>query len=74
MDLITISLLVLGILMLVGWGAVAYAARPVPGVVVERVSPSPLISFIGIIGLILLVAFGVLLLTGWRFGLQITPP
>jgi hypothetical protein len=32
------------------------------------------LSFLSIIGLILLVAFVVLLLTGWRFGLQITHP
>jgi hypothetical protein len=74
MDIITISLLVLAVLALVAWGAGAYAARPVPDVVVERVGPSPLISLLGIIGLILIVAFVVLLLTGWRFGLQITPP
>ena len=75
MDIITISLLVLAILAIAGWGAGSYAARPTQGVAVETVAgPSPLISFLGIIGLILLVAFVVLLLTGWRFGLQITPP
>jgi hypothetical protein len=32
------------------------------------------LTFLGIIGLILLTAFIVLLATGWRFGLQVQPP
>jgi hypothetical protein len=75
MDILTIALLVAGVLALVVWGFGYFAARPVPGVVVER-APGPVagLTLLGIIGLVLIVAFVVLLATGWRFGLDIQPP
>ena len=75
MDLITITLLVLAVLALVGWGYGSYARRPVT--VVESApasAPAPGLTLLGIIGLILIVAFVVLLATGWRFGLEVQPP
>jgi hypothetical protein len=74
MDIITITLLVLAILALASWGFGTYAARPAAGVEVVSAGPSPLIAMLGVIGLILLVAFLVLILTGWRFGLEVSPP
>ena len=77
MDAITITLLVLAILAIAGWGLGSFAARPAPVVVSESApvaTGSPLLSLLGIVGLILLVAFIVLLLTGWRFGLQVQAP
>ena len=74
MDLLTITLLVLGVLALAAWGF-SYFARPVPTTVVEP-APAPVawLTLLGIVALILLVAFVVLLLTGWRFGLEVRPP
>jgi hypothetical protein len=75
LDILTITLLVLAVLALSGWGYGYYAARPAPGTVVELApAPAPGLTLLGIIGLILLVAFVVLLLTGWRFGLEVHPP
>ncbi len=74
MDIITITLLVLAVLVLGGWGYGYYAATPAPGVVTSAPGPSPVITLLGFVGLILVVAFIVLLATGWRFGLDVTPP
>jgi hypothetical protein len=75
MDFLTITILILAILALGGWGYGAYAVRPAPGTVVETApGPSPAITFLGVIGFVLLIAFIVMLATGWRFGLQIAPP
>ena len=67
MDLLTITLLVLGVLALAAWGF-SYFARPVPTTVVEP-APAPVawLTLLGIVGL-------VLLMTGWRFGLEVHPP
>jgi hypothetical protein len=75
MDIITITLLVLAGMALVGWGYGYYAARPVT-VVESAPAPAPArgLTLLGIIGLILIVAFVVLLATGWRFGLEVQPP
>ncbi|HVK11138.1 MAG TPA: hypothetical protein VM597_20380 [Gemmataceae bacterium] len=75
MDIITITILVVAVLALAGWGYGTYSARPVT--VVESgpaPGPAPGLSLLGIVGLILLVAFVVLLATGWRFGFEINPP
>jgi hypothetical protein len=75
MDIITIAILIIAVLALGGWGYGYYATRPAAGVAVETVpAPNPGLSLLGIIGLILLVAFVVLLATGWRFGLEVHPP
>jgi uncharacterized iron-regulated membrane protein len=76
MDPILILVLVLAVLAIAGSGYGYWAARPAPAAVVAEPAPgpSPLFSFLGVVGLILLVAFVVLLLTGWRFGLEIVPP
>ena len=73
MDIITISILVLAILAIGGWGYGSYVVQPAPGAVVQT-GGSPGLTLLGIIGLILLVAFVVLLATGWRFGLEIQAP
>ena len=74
MDLLTITLLALGALALAGWGY-GYYARPVPTTVVESApGPAAGLTLLGIVGLMLLVAFVVLLATGWRFGLEVRPP
>jgi hypothetical protein len=74
MDVLTIALLVLAVLALGAWGY-GYYARPAPTTVVET-APAPVLglTLLGIVGLILLVAFVVLLATGWRFGLEVRPP
>ena len=76
MDPITLVILILAILALGGWGY-GYYTRPATGAVVETApapAGSPGLSILGVIGLILLVAFVVLLATGWRFGMQVQPP
>ena len=75
MDILTITILVVAVLAIAGWGYGSYAARPVA--VVDSgpaPGPSPVIGLLGIVGLMLLVAFVVMLATGWRFGLDINPP
>ena len=75
MDPITLTILIIAILALGGWGY-GYYTRPATGTVVES-GPAPAapgLSLLGIIGLILLVAFVVLLATGWRFGMEVQPP
>lgn len=67
MDPLMIVLIILVVLALGGAGYGYYGA-PVGG------GPSPLISALGVLGLILLVAFIVMLATGWRFGLEVAPP
>lgn len=77
MELVLIALIVLAVLALSGWGYGRYSARPV---VVTDVAaapaagPSPIITFIGVIGLLALVAFVVLWATGWDFGFRAVPP
>jgi hypothetical protein len=72
MDVITIAFLVLAILALGGWGYGYLTAVPVPGRVAGN-APGPAlgITLLGIIGLILLVAYLVLLATRWRFELDL---
>ena len=74
MNGLTIALLGLAVLALGAWGY-SYYMRPAPTTVVER-APAPVgwLTLLGIVGLILLVAFVVLLATGWRFGLEVRPP
>ena len=75
MDILTIALLVLAVVALSGWGVGYYVSRPVGGPVIEPApAPAPLLNIIGLLGFGLLVAFAVLLLTGWRFGLNVQPP
>jgi len=75
MDALTITLLVLALLAIGSWGYGSYGVRAAPGTVVETgPGPNPGITLLGIVGLILLVAFVVLLATGWRFGLHIQAP
>lgn len=75
MDIITISILILAVLALGSWGYGSYVVQPAPGTVVQTApSGSPGLSLLGILGLILLVAFVVLIATGWRFGLEVQPP
>jgi len=76
MDALTITVLILALLALGSWGYGSYAVRPVAGaeVVPAGPAPAPWLSLLGVVGLILLVAFIVMLVTGWRFGLTIAPP
>jgi hypothetical protein len=77
MDIVLIVVLVIAVLAIAGSGYGYYSARPVATTqVVEGpvAGPSPIISVIGVIGLLLLVAFFVMWLTGWRFGFQMAPP
>jgi hypothetical protein len=76
MDIITITILIVAVLALAGWGYGYYTVpAAAPGAVGQPVAgPSPLFSLLGVVGLILLVAFVTLLLTGWRFGLEVQPP
>jgi len=73
MDAITLILLIVAILALSGAGYGYYNTRPAAGTVVET-GPGPGITLLGIVGLILLIAFIVLLATGWRFGFEAQPP
>jgi hypothetical protein len=72
MDAVTITILVLAILALGGWGYGYYTA-PAPAAAVAP-APHPGLTLLGFLGLILIIAFVVLLATGWRFGLDIHPP
>jgi hypothetical protein len=77
MDLLLIIVLVIAVLALAGSGFGYYSTRPVHSTEVvsgPAAGPSPLISLIGVIGLLLLVAFFVLWMTGWRFGFAANPP
>jgi hypothetical protein len=76
MDLLLIIVLVLAVLAIAGSGY-GYYSRPVRTTEVvdaPAAGPSPIISLIGVIGLLLLVAFFVMWMTGWRFGFAATPP
>jgi hypothetical protein len=73
MDIITVAILVLAVLALGSWGY-GYAARPATMFVEPAPAPAPGLTLLGVIGLILLVAFFVLLASGWRFGLEVQPP
>ena len=77
MDILLILLIVVAVIALSGWGyGTYYASRPV--VVSDTAAPatggSPLITLIGFLGLIALVAFVVMWATGWRFGFEALPP
>ena len=75
MDPLLIIVLVVALLLIGGAGVGYYGMRRAPVVVEEApVGASPLISLLGIVGLILLVAFFTLWLTGWHFGFQAVPP
>jgi hypothetical protein len=73
MDILAIVLIVVAVLALSGWGYGTYAARPaVPaGAVVE--GPAPWVNPLGIIGLLVVVAVVVMLLTGWPRQIIIAP-
>jgi hypothetical protein len=59
----------------VGWWAYRYFLyRPVTVVEAVPDGTSRFVHLMGLVGLILLVAFIVLLVTGWRFGLEVTRP
>lgn len=60
--------LIVSIVLAIGGTGYGYYNGPAGGGV------SPLVSILGLVALILIVAFVVLLLTGWRFGLEISPP
>ena len=77
MSILLIVLIVLAVIALSGWGyGTYYASRPV--VVSDTAGPatggSPLLTLIGVLGLLALVAFIVLWATGWRFGFEAIPP
>ena len=76
MELLLIILLVLAVISLSGWGYGYYAYRPVAVDAAAPVSSgSPLIHLIGVVGLLLLVAFFVMwAIGGWHFGFQAVPP
>jgi hypothetical protein len=76
MDIITITILVVAVLALAGWGYGYYAVpAAAPATVGQPVAgPNPLFNLLGVVGLILIVAFVTLLATGWRFGLQVQAP
>ena len=76
MDIITITVLVVGVLALAGWGYGYYAVpAQAPGTVVQPAAgPSPMFGILGVVGLILIVVFVTLLATGWRFGFDVQPP
>ncbi len=77
MELWLIILLVLAVLALGGWGYGYYAVRPAATTEVvsgPAAGPSPLVHLVGVIGLLLLVAFLVMWLTGWRFWGGVAPP
>ena len=59
----------------VGWWVYRYFLyRPVTVVEAVPDGTSRFVHLMGLVGLILLVAFIVLLATGWRFGLEVTRP
>jgi hypothetical protein len=61
MDLFTLFLIGLVILALGGWGYGTYAGGPGGG------APAPIVSGLGLVALILIVALIAMLITGWRF-------
>jgi len=78
MGMLLIILLVVALLAMGGWGYSHYA-RPAPAtreVVVEPAAgPSPIITIIGVLGLLALVVFFVLwAVEGWRFNFEAIPP
>jgi hypothetical protein len=76
-SLLLIILIVVAVLALGGWGYGYYGARPVAVTDVAAApaaGPSPIITFIGVIGLLALIAFIVLWATGWNFGFEAIPP
>ena len=66
MSILTILLIVLIVISLGGFGY----GRAYPG----DAGVNPLFNLLGVLGLILIVALVVLLATGWRFGLEVSPP
>ncbi len=76
MGWLLIILLVVAVLSIASWGYGSYSYRPVA---VSETAPaaggSPIISFIGVLGLLALIAFFVLwAVGGWHFGFQAVPP
>jgi hypothetical protein len=79
MGALLIILLVVAILAMGGWGYSRYAVRPATAtteVVAEPAAgPSPIVTIIGVLGLLALVVFFVLwAVEGWRFNFEAIPP
>jgi hypothetical protein len=76
MGMLLIILLVVAVLAMSSWGYSSYAYRPATTVVEEPVAgPSPIITIIGVLGLIALVAFFILwAVEGWHFNFEAIPP
>jgi hypothetical protein len=74
--LLLIILLVVAVLAMSSWGYSSYAYRPATTVVAEpAVGPSPIISIIGVLGLLALITFFVLwAVEGWHFNFEAIPP
>jgi len=77
MGMLLIILLVLAVLAMGSWGYTSYAYRPAATTVVEEpvAGPNPIISLIGVLGLLALVAFLILwAVAGWQFNFEAIPP
>jgi hypothetical protein len=77
MGLLLIILLVLAVLAMGSWGYSSYGYRTAaPAVVTEPAAgPSPIITIIGVLGLLAIVAFFVLwAVAGWKFDFEAIPP
>jgi len=77
MGMLLIILIVVAVLAMGSWGYTSYAYRPAATTVVEEpvAGPSPVISIIGVLGLLALVAFFILwAVEGWHFNFQAIPP
>lgn len=70
MDILTIALIVFAILALSGWGYGRYYAVPADA----AVEPAGWVNPLGILGLVLLIAVVMLLLSGFQFGVNVAPP
>jgi hypothetical protein len=66
MDILTLSLIILAVIALSGWGYGTYGVRPAPGATTEVVAAPAWATPLGLIGLIVVVGVVVMLLTGWR--------
>jgi hypothetical protein len=76
MSLLLIILLIVAVLAISSWGYGSYSYRPVAVAdTMPATGGSPIISFIGVIGLLALIAFFVLwAFGGWHFDFQAIPP